>query len=421
MMPHIVFVTHGYVPDSDANITCTRNIICGLLQKGYVVSCVCGGSLAEDMKEPFVGGVRVIRVPHTTYEQTVNACRSSFMRAVYQARHIVKGVALLPRFPNTSPKFADALYRVLEDLNTERHIDCIVGVFRPYAPVFAAMKYKKKHTDVKVIGYYLDILKGAVKPPLLPQSMYEYLCDHREKRIFCKLDCILMAENGRRFYDGNSLFNSIKHLHYINFPTLILSDETGDGAPCSEMGKIMLTYAGYMDKQYRNPEIVIIDIIALAECSERPVELHLYGSSNMDDTIDSYVKKYPKTIFYHGRVAKKEADAAVARATAIISIGNDLKGVVPSKIFELFATKKKLLHFSDNRMDETLSYFELYPNACIIDKSQLPADAASVIKNFLELSPKPISNEFLKKSFFSATPDLTISYIEKECTHGTGC
>lgn len=405
---HFAFVLDRYIPEVDANVNCVNNIIKVLQKQGHKVSVVCGTSAQS--QTVLLDDVRVYRVRNISFIERYDSLKTKPAKLLAKFLHFVHSVLVLPFFPNTELAFAKRLYCKLEDLNRDFKVDCAISVFRPFASVKAVTKFKKQHPNITAVAYYLDVLKGGVKPFGIPTGIYESMCDKREAAVFKKYDLVLMAQNGRRFYEASSLFADV-NMKYVNFPTLVIKDTQEHKAV--DNSKQTFVYAGYLDKYYRNP-IPMFEVFKLLKSDNPDIQLHIYGTSNMNDEILQYEKENSDLIFYHGKVAKQVADDANASANCIISFGNATAGVVPSKIFEVIATKKKVLHFSPSKDDSSLEYLEKYPNCCIIDVNNSLNDNCDRIREFISCPAKEISNDYMKREFASALPETVSDFILRE-------
>lgn len=404
-MSHIVFVMGANYPDFDANTNCVNNVIEKIIADGHKVSCVCAG---ESEAVVSYHGTMIYKVKHIAYEARY-AKAKPMQQKVMKLCHFLHSALVLPIFPNVEPMYSIKLYRQLEKVHKKTPIDCVVGVFRPFSCVWAAVKFGKKR-NVKMVGYYLDILKGAVKPSGISQQRYEAICDKGELRIFPQMDLLLMAENGRTIYQQDKRFSQYTHIRYVNFPTLVLRKSTHKYIDGNRQAATMV-YAGYMDVTYRNP-VPVIESVIQAKQENPHLQLHLYGSSNMEQEIYRFVSENPDTIFYHGKVDKTVADRALAEADYLINIGNDILGVVPSKVFELIGLKKPIVYFTNKALDSALPYFEQYPDVCIIEKKEDCVTSAQKMVDFIQSERKDIEDAFLRKHYDSALPDTTAQYIE---------
>lgn len=397
-MAHFVFLTHGFFPDSDANISCTYNVMAELLKSGDSVTCICGAKTGYD-KEEIIKGVRVIRVRYVPYMYVLNKQKNLFGKVMVRLLHTLKSVLVWNLFPDVEPEFTKRLYKSLVCLNEAATIDCVIGVFRPYSTIEAALRFGKNNPKVKTVGWYLDVLKGAVKPSFVTQGYYEKLCDKREPIILDSLNEIIMPGHARHYYEDYP--ERIKNkMSYVEFPTLVVKEEETPKLRNSIFCSLL--YAGSFDKIYRNPVPLFETLIKLNE--KVPVEFHYYGGSNMEETIHEYSQKYP-FIICHGYAEKQVVENAVSKASLMVSVGNNIKGIVPSKIFELFSTLKPIVHFTDGEIDGTLPYFEKYPNVCVLNKTDDSSVNADKLFTFLKVANKIISRQLILETYPEANPE----------------
>ena len=403
-MSNIIFLTGSFFPEADANVTCSFQIMSQLKAEGHNVSCICGtaGSGGED----YINGIPVYKVAHKI---TGNLDTSNKCYRLKKLGQYIKKMFLLPRFPNVEPLYSKTLYNKLEEISCLKKPDCVIGVFRPFATVKAAMLWKKHHPETKVIGYYLDVLKGAVKPDGMPLNLYNIMCDYKETRIFKKLDLVLMAENGRKFHN-NTKFTELHNIRYVNFPTLIFRKINSQN---KHPDVRTFVYAGYIDRQYRNP-LLLIEILKQLQDKGNKIRLDFYGSSNMESELKELSKLYCDWFIYHGKVSKEEADEAISQADFLVNIANDISGIVASKTFELLATGKPIIHFSNPKLDSSLPFFNSYPEVLIINKSTECSKVLVEVEKFINERHETVSKEYLEKEYYSATPMATTNYILEE-------
>ena len=401
-MSNIIFLTGSFFPEADANVTCSFQIMSQLKAEGHDVSCICGTLDSEG--EDYINGIPIYRVAHKINGDL--GISDKYYRLKKLGRFIKK-MFLLPFFPNVEPSYSKALYKKLEEIACQKKLDCVIGVFRPFATIKAVMLWKKHHPETKVVGYYLDVLKGAVKPEGMPLNLYNNMCDNKETCIFRKLDMVLMAENGRKFYDNNTKFAELNNIKYVNFPTLIFR-KINSQHKYSDVKNFV--YAGYIDRQYRNP-LLLIEILKQLQDKGNKIRLDFYGSSNMESELIELSKLYCDWFIYHGKVSKEEADEAIAQADFLVNIANDISGIVASKTFELFATGKPIIHFSNPQLDSSISFFRSYPEALIINKSSECNKALVEVEKFINKRHETVSQAYLEKEYYSATPIATTKYI----------
>lgn len=400
---HLAFVLDRYLPENNANTNCVKNIVNVLKKEGHKVSIICGTS--HDGKNEEIDGTPIYRTKKISYSDRLNRIENVVIKKTYMFLHKLYNVCVLPIFPNVEPLYSLRLYRILKKVEKETPVDCVVSVFRPYSAIAAGMAFKKNKPQIKLVFYYLDVLKGAVKPFGIPQNIYDYICDSREKKIFKKCDLLLMAVNGRKFYSNSENYCGV-NIKYVNFPTLIIKDPKV-GSPSEN---INFVYAGYLDKYYRNP-IRFFEVFEEISHKNNNMEFHIYGSSNMDEEIENYINKCSAKIFYHGRVSKEYADKMIANAECIVNFGNLTEGIVPSKLFEIIGTRKKMIHICFSEKDSSLQYVKKYPMACLVNDWEDSKINSDKILCFLNNDSEEVTERFLKNAFASALPETVAKYL----------
>ncbi len=403
-MSSIVFLLGKFYPEFDANIICCNNIIKQLRIDGNKVIVIAGST--KENSHDCVNGLDVYRVKNTDSDKYCNYINGNVIkRTAYKFARMVRSLIRVNKFPDVESNFSKSLYQVLETVCEKQQVDCIIGAFRPYSTIKAMLLYKENHPEkkIKFIGYYLDVLRGAVKPFGAPKSLYDKLCISADFKTFNSLDCILMAENGKMYYN-NPLFDKLrKKIHYINFPMLIIKPNIA-----ISVCKKTFTYVGYLDREYRNP-ILVIKLFNQLKREGFDLELHLYGSSNMDDDIKSLVDC--KTTFYHGRLNREDVEHVLLNSDVLVSFGNNIPGIVPSKIFELMGYKKPILHVVKDEYDCSINYMKEYPNVCVLYENSGFENLKKEVLSFLNQKSFFVTDEYLNNTFYRATPEASTKII----------
>ena len=411
MRKHIVFVLGSFTPEYTANVNCIQNVIRELKQRNYEISVVCATEKEEHLD--IIDNVSVHRIKHIGYASKLNNCSSKIKKILLKASHFIKSVLLLPVYPNVTPIISRKVYRKLVEIQSQTEIDCLIGVYQPYFPISATLQFKKKFSDLPVIGYYLDVMKGANKPFGTTQAFFEKLCDITQKRDFSKLDKLFLPECSKMYYE-NDYFSAVKDkILYLNFPTLLKENYVGERTSSS----MDVVYAGTTNSLYRNPTRAINIFVSLKEVFPSLI-FHLYGASDMEKELKHIEQHSNGAFVYHGVVSKDIAEAALRQADYCVNFGNNVAGMVPSKVFELISSGKTIIHFTEGSTDSALIYMNQYPKAHIIDYSNSDQEIASKIIYVLKMEHENIEFSTIERLFYSATPGAVsdkIMAIISEC------
>lgn len=404
MKKHIVFVVGRYTPEYSANVNCIKNVISELEQQDFKISIVCASTTHTGVD--VVDNAVVHRIQYTNYASRLSACKSKMKKRVLVLGHFLKSVLLLPFYPNVTPSITCKVYRKLLEIQRSEGIDCLIGVFQPYFPIKASLKFKKAYKSIPVVGYYLDVMKGTNKPFGTTQHFFEMLCDKAQKKDFSKLDRVLLPECSWMYYDTEYYLELREKMIYLNFPTLLKENFIGETVKCS----MNLTFAGTTNKIYRNPTKAIRLFTRLKEFYPNLV-FNLYGGSNMRDELKQLESQSDGAFVYHGTVNKDVADTAIQQADYLVNFGNDVSGMVPSKIFELISTGKSIIHFTPGNEDSSVEYLNKYPKTHIMSYQESEEELLLKMKNVFDAKTIDIDFDTIERLFFSATPKAVAEKI----------
>ena len=416
-MASLIFITSSYLPSPDANGACVSQVIAQLRKEGHRIICICSKN-DDQMAYEVSEGVEIYRVKKTLYalllERTRENGGKTISLKILTLLRRIRSLMLLPVFPNTEPRRAGEIYRLVESIAGKRAIDCVIGAFRPFEGVSAAIRIKKKHPGIVCGGYYLDIMKGSAVSGLLPQKMYSRLCDKRELKIFGRLDFVLMAEAGPPIY-GTPFFKAVEaKIRYINFPLLRNISEEAHRTAVYDKEYLNIVYAGYLDSAYRNPSFIfkVIETLCRRGCK---IRIHLYGRSDCGEIIDKYCRRNPDNFRYYGQVDGAAARGAILSADAVLNISNRTENIVPSKVFELFSSCKPIINVITNPDDPCLGYFSRYPCVCTLDghKENIEAEAGKLMEFLYNGNSATVSYEEIEPLYYSSTPAATTGIINE--------
>jgi glycosyltransferase involved in cell wall biosynthesis len=417
------------LPTKTANAINAEAIMKELQRRGHSVTCI---AVNQNHGPSFLiqGSIPIYAIRSSRYgsllqrfESTspgvLDRARIGFWGLVRRARIVFS----LGRFPDVARWQSRAVLRLAEQLHRKERFDCIVGVFRPFSGVSAAIGMKKKYPGVICGAYYLDLISGAAKPRFIPKTFYDRLCYSGEVNAFRQLDFVLMAKAGQAIYSAPKYDCVSQKIHYVDFPLFQIEKPTCRSCSFDRIdGGINLVYAGLLDKDYRNPTFMLEVLQKVSEV--RPgIVLHLYGRGSGFDIVRSFKRRAAFDIRFYGMVDHDEVLSAMSRADFLTSIGNRNRAshMVPSKIFELFSTGKPIIAFFSNKRDVSLEYFAKYPLSCLLNEWDGVQGQADRLARFLEEQRGMRCDvEELQSAFAENTPEYTVDIIEHYLKRGRG-
>ncbi|NLY45109.1 MAG: glycosyltransferase family 4 protein, partial [Tissierella sp.] len=409
-MKKILFITSRYLPNPSSNGINTNNIIQELIKRGHKVDCI-SVKYDSEANHEVINDIPIYRVSKSLYSQISDFLLfnngNKVRKILYRLLRILRAIKLLlllPIFPNVDVFQSWKVYKLANSLHKENKYDCIIGVFKPPSNIEAIKKINKKYQDITVIGYYLDLITSFEKPKIMSNQAYQQLIYKGSINSIKHLDFVLMAKSGKKIY-SNDQYSSLKDkIYYVDFPTLKIDYLDSIDVISEQNQNIVMTFAGTLDQKYRNPEILITNLVQTAKLVGK-IELNLYGGGNCNKIIEKYSKDENLIINNWGFRPHHEVLDKMNKSDFLINISNKMAYAVPSKIFEIFSFGKPIinLRFDDN--DITNPYFDKYPSAFTINADTKGDRQVADLVDFINCE---VGNTYdrntIKNNFIENTP-----------------
>lgn len=314
-------------------------------------------------------------------------------------------------FPNVDPLESRRLSKKAKDLHEKYKFECVFGVFRPYSSIVAALSVKDQDPNIICCGYFMDLLCGQPKPKMIPKIAFDLIRKKGEIRDYKKLDKIFMPPAGINEYSKLCYKDLKDKIFYIEFPNYIVETEQPDNSNINEnkQDSITILYAGTLDKMYRNPQKVLEIFEAISRTGQK-ITFFMYIRGDCKKIIKKFKEHATYTIIESPPIKQNELKKIMQSVDFQVNISNKLQNMVPSKIFELFATGKPIINFIQNDYDLTSKYFNKYPMAFNIQMECNDNEIINQLISFIEENKgKHIEHRELTKLFQKNSP----SYVAK--------
>lgn len=269
-------------------------------------------------------------------------------------------------YPNCDIYFRRCLMRTAERIIKEEKIDFVVGFYRPFETLFVLPMLKKKFSNIKVVSYYLDAINGA-------NNKSRIVSDWKKRggeRYFLKnlkaVDRVFLPNSFTLEKCSEELPR--EKIRYVDFPLY-----TNDIVPfdfCFDHDRVNISFVGSLDANNRNPAGFIHVLRELNKSYGMRLLLHVWGK--MDNIVAQIVADYPDVVKYHGFVENRYVSYLYADSDFLLNVCNTLTtNMVPSKIFQMFASKKFIINYGMQEDDASKPYFEKYPGVLELGRTGL--------------------------------------------------
>ncbi|MBQ7080902.1 MAG: hypothetical protein IJM92_14865 [Fibrobacter sp.] len=312
-----------------------------------------------------------LRVPQRNWERISKYCvrknNLSFFPFIIRILLLIKRFLMLPIWPVFSLTTCLHFFKTASLLIKEKSITHVIAVCYPGESLIAMallkIRFRKR---IKTIMYPLDVTLGGKYAGFWIEKKLSKLFSPLFYK-FCSLfaDKIIVLENAKDLYI-QKLYTH-KHKFAICGIPLIENVPTKHFSSNKEVG-IQLLYGGNIIPSIRNPDYLFCLLNEIAHNKNLSITINIYGAVS-EELLKKYISKYNSVSFnYHGWVTENDLTEAINKADALISVGNNVEHLIPSKIFKYMSLKKPIIHLCFIDDDPCLPYLKKYGHTFFVKK-----------------------------------------------------
>lgn len=365
-MARFVFLTSKFVPFADASGVCVYNISKELSERGHDI-CVISEGEKNGYRE--LEGMRIYELRQTCYHYWKNKASNTKQKKDYYISIAVNSfrrfinLFMVFRFPDVSALRTKKEYRLLKKINKKKKIDCIIGCFRPYEGIAVINKFKKKNNDVFAVACYMDLIRANNPFGRSMYGFFDWLCYRSEKKVFSTVDQVLIPKSGKDIYSQKRFDFSKEKIQYFDFPVFtkdMIINESESNKSCG----INVTCIGTVNGINRSASY-FLKIMSDLRNDGIDLYVNIIGEFSETEIYNKY--KDESYVNFCGHVEFANISAYISNADFLINLSNIITyDMIPSKIFQYFASCKPIINFVTNKEDRSLPYFEKYLAVCNI-------------------------------------------------------
>lgn len=412
-MKKILFLTDMWSPQPTANSICVNNIASVLKKRGWDVYVNAFKTNNYQTKETIDG----INVEYTDpsisrkflIKSTIvsNKRKKKFFENIGIILNRITRLLCIACYPIASPLFAIRWYKKALKQIVDNDIEYLVSVNAPLDSIATGYFIKKKYPNIKWIAYYIDSGSNYGKEQnflWLKKRLQKKSMDW-ENKVLNIADKIIVMEGHSNFYMNNLNEGNLLKLDVLNVPLFDFNNIVEDNVVRNNHQKEIWTYTGTIARKIYNPTKLLSWFSKYAE--NHNAELHLYGSTNIEDFLLENCDD--KTFFYHGLVPHSNISDILKESDVLIYFTSENLDSVSGKFFEYLMYKKPIVYMGV-KDDINFKQIKKYPLGLAIDQ-----DTYYQTKKIDEVIniDTDVSNNFLKKIFYTSTPDSFVDVLEK--------
>lgn len=381
---NILFITAELI--NSATGYCAKTVANELAKRGHYVYIVSANQIYSEIQE-YDGHLIVQEIP-TNYIKRfrINCINSNKARVnkigtiltfVYKILVQIKGIfTLIPLFDDIN-SFLKSSSSIIET----NEIHMVIPVVNPRESIVVAKKLYKKY-GVPYVPYYLDSIYGNIALRILPENIYKKRALEYEQKWVSDATEIIMMQSVKSLYErvDATKYQYITLLTFLDIPLLTTALKTQSIERKSIFeGQFAILFIGTMPNRLRDPRKVfkMADMIA-----KKDVHFYFAGKTDYMSDLKKLISKN-KNIHFLGLIDHDEIINYVEGASALLNIGNNIPGMLPSKVFEYMSYGKPIISTIKDSTDLSVLYLNYYKASLIIDETSPLKLSVEKVNNFI--------------------------------------
>lgn len=340
-------------------------------------------------------------------QDTTNAPRAALAKR-FALRHPFAATMVLLAHKDFFYRKIEAQYgKFVQQYATTHQIDAILSFAYPFP---LAHGLADTGCTVPTLYYQFD-----------PHGLHESLpLETKAERI--ALECAVMTHARYAITTRALLAQYQQHPSYqplchkmiaLDFPTFCQKQWQEQIAPAFAFEKeyINVLFCGTIDDDFRSPAYFLETCASLFE-TVPTLRLYFLGSI-MSEVLSTFATRYPEHIFLHPVVESDIANATIAQADMLLNIGNSITNMMPSKIFDYFATGKPIINVQKIEHCPANPYFAQYPLQITLNEFA-NADVTEALAAFLvQHKGTALPYDAVLPLYETATPQYVANELER--------
>lgn len=387
-----------------ANGLCAKAVINELTKRGHDVVWVCNREASDSSDLPSAYYVRIkprcIDILLARFEGNRLATKIAI------AVNRVGMLRALRSWPLISKRYSKRVSRAVAAASLDA--DVVIGAYTQIDAIIASHEAKKGNPRLRFIAWYLDSFTGGYGPRFLDAEEIEQRGKRWNRQLLENADAVVAMESSRRFHEEHCCDEPwFDKLRFLDLPLLDINETLGLPLNAEPSKTKIIVYAGTLPEGIRSPEFFIN---VLSFIPDESIRVLFVGDETNRTLIEARAKD--GRIEMRGRVPHKEASRLLASADFLLTLGNRLANMTPSKIFEYMALRKPIIATYPIDSEPSLPYLERYGDALMLDERGDPSAAAAQLVGYLDADHEPISFDELKTRFWNNTPSAFCDLVE---------
>lgn len=395
-----LFVLNDYYPLKNASGVCVESVIRELKKNNNDIHIICYMDCEKDIDDH---GFAIHGIKANDYVNTSNFRTTKYDNAF---RKFLWLVQLCFTYPIYYPVIANRLLQKCDEVIKQDSIAHVITVINPIETALTAIKIKKLNPNVTVTLYELDSITDLDSRNSGIRKILNFKRKQLEKKVYGSVDTIIHMKCHSKHFESNYYDKYRTKMRMADFP-LYIEQTMGDNV--IEIGdKLSFVFSGALIRGIRNPEYAIRFFSVLSK--KHSISVDFFSRGDYEEFLLNCSQMNP-VIHQKGYVSTEILNYAMQECDFLVSIGNQMSNMVPSKIYGYISRKKPIIHFCSIDDDPCIDILKDYKLALIIRCTKPVDDAICDFDKYLKRINGTICERIESKNFELNRPSYTANLL----------
>lgn len=368
-----LFVLNDYYPLKNASGVCVENVIRELKNNDNDIHIICYMDCEREFVDEnvFIHGIKA-----SDYVSTSNFRTTKYNNKLKKMLWLIQ---LFFSYPIYYPAIASRLLKKCDKVIKQCSITHVVTVINPIETILTAIKIKRLNPNVAVTLYELDSITDLDNRNSGIRKLLNFKRKRIENKAYSSVDTIIYMKCHSKHFENKYYDKYRTKMRMADFPLYI--EQTIRDSEIKFGDQLSFIFSGALIRGIRNPEFAIRFFDMLSE--KHKISVDFFSRGDYEEFLSKCSQKNP-VIHQKGYVSTDIINYAMQSSDFLVSIGNQMSNMVPSKIYSYISMKKPIVHFCCIPDDPCIDILKDYELALLISCSKSIEDAICDFEKFFK-------------------------------------
>lgn len=396
-----LFILNDYYPLKNASGACVYELVKFMLNRKDEVHIVC----ASDLDKDIIDGNLYIHCVFTENNQTkINRDINSSFRGNWKEKYVY--LKYLKNYPIQYPDDVVRYYERACELINLYKVEIVVGVIHPIEVAPCMVLLRTRYPLLKLVLYEIDSIADHDDRKNGFRFLLHKLRLRLEKKVYAACDIIIYMKCHEGHF-SDSRYDAYRHkMKQADFPMFVPEQHIPTDSFFSAVPQFI--FSGSLYEKIRSPEYFLNLMKEVSK--QKEIRCVFYSKGSYEKLLKEEEQAHD-FISSCGFVTSDALEIEYMNSDFLVSIGNQMKNMMPSKIYSYMSFSKPIIHLYVIEDDPCLDVLKEYPLALLINCSKSIEENSEYLISFVNRMQMTKFSVFQPDAFFMNRPSYTVNLI----------